>query len=108
MDNKTKIIYHNKSISLFFYFRLTIIKEVTTTEQYISPKEKERIDFVASTRSGQRMLEKLDKKTGSINTKIVYSTGCLKLAEFLKKGLDEIVEEYKADIQVNMYAGFEK
>lgn len=50
----------------------------------------------------------LNKVAKSQSTKIAYSTGCKHFADYLKKGLTEIVREYQDDVKANSYAGFEK
>lgn len=42
------------------------------------------------------------------STKILYCRGALLFSQFLKKGLDEIVDEYRKDAEVNVYKTYEK
>ena len=74
-------------------------------ERYISPAEKERIRKVMATTAGRRMLEKTAK---SVSTRLLYARGVLLFKEYLQKGLDEIVDEYKRDVKANMYEAFGK
>lgn len=71
----------------------------------LTPSDKKQLEFLEASPEGRHMLNKVAK---SQSTKIAYSTGCKHFADYLKKGLTEIVREYQDDVKANSYAGFEK
>jgi hypothetical protein len=71
----------------------------------IQPYAEKVIEFCEASPEGKHMLEKVAK---ALSTKITYSMGCKFLSEYLGKTLSEIVAEYRADVQENMYEAFDK
>jgi integrase len=77
----------------------------TTTDSGLTPSVKAVIKFCEASPEGKYMLEKVAK---SQSTRYSYSLGCKFFSDFLGKGLTEIVNEYRADVQANMYNAFDK
>jgi len=75
------------------------------TEETIGPKDRERIAIVEASEAGKRMLRRKCKKA---STRLIYVRGALLFSEFLSKSLDDIVNEYKADAEKNLYKAFDK
>ena len=69
------------------------------------PKDRERIAEVKKYEAGRRFLRRKCKRAG---TKSLYVYGALLFSKFLKKNLDEIVNEYKHDAEENLYRAFDK
>ena len=74
-------------------------------EETIGPKDHERIAIVEASEAGKRMIRRKCKKT---STKLIYVRGALLFSEFLSKGFDEIVDEYRKDIEENLVKAWDK
>jgi hypothetical protein len=74
-------------------------------EENIGPKDVERIAIVEASEAGRRMIRRKCKKT---STKLIYVRGVLLFSEFLSKGFDDIVNEYRRDIEENLVKAWDK
>jgi len=74
-------------------------------EENIGPKDRKRIAILEASEAGKQLLRRKGKKT---STKVIYVRGALLFSEYLGKSLDQIVNEYKADVEANLVKGWEK
>lgn len=69
------------------------------------PKDKERIERLKQSEAGRRFLRRKCKRASTTKS---YVRGAFMFAEFLGKDVPEIVAEYQADADKNVYKAYDK
>jgi len=67
-------------------------------------KWEKMVQDVSATKYGGKMLEEYP----AFNTKKLYAKGALLFSEFLQKPIDDLVEEYQANVKADRYKGAER